>query len=323
MKKVLLLVLIAVMIFAFSGCASEKSEVPVEEIPTDVVAVANGQEISLDDYTKNFKILEYTYTMTYGEAIWQEEYEGRPLKDVIVEELIDNLIQEKIIAQVVIDSGAVVTQEDIDSYYAEFQSSVESDEELAAFYLENGIDEAFIKQQIEMQLMVDEFYYLIEDEVKNDEAKLEDFYENFKLEVNASHILVTTQAVAEATLSRLETEDFATVAMEVSEDPGSKDSGGDLGYFARNVMVPEFEAAAFELGIGEMSGLIETDYGYHIIKVNDIHTLNGLIETGITEEEITMFKNYILSYLANSEFESRITELYDSADVQKYMENVQ
>ena len=63
-------------------------------------------------------------------------------------------------------------------------------------------------------------------------------------------------------------EDFATLAKEYSQDPGTKDSGGDLGWVYRGVMLPEFEQAAFALGEGEVSqDLIKTDYGYHIIKV--------------------------------------------------------
>ena len=64
-------------------------------------------------------------------------------------------------------------------------------------------------------------------------------------------------------------DDFAQLASEYSDDPGSKTKGGELGYFPRGNMVPEFENAAFNLKPGDISDVIETPYGYHIIKVED------------------------------------------------------
>ncbi|MNO27630.1 Foldase protein PrsA 3 precursor [compost metagenome] len=63
--------------------------------------------------------------------------------------------------------------------------------------------------------------------------------------------------------------DFATLAKEKSADTGSKDKGGDLDFFKKGDMVAEFSDAAFKLKVGETSGAVKTDYGYHIIKVTD------------------------------------------------------
>jgi peptidyl-prolyl cis-trans isomerase C len=85
-------------------------------------------------------------------------------------------------------------------------------------------------------------------------------------EVHARHILVATEADAEAALKRLKAgEDFAKVAKEVSKDPGSE--GGDLGWFTKERMVPEFAEAAFKLEPGQLSAPVKSQFGWHVIKV--------------------------------------------------------
>jgi len=100
--------------------------------------------------------------------------------------------------------------------------------------------------------------------------------------VRARHILVKAERTApeaelkkaraksEQLLKRVKAgEDFAALASEHSEDAGSKRKGGDVGFFPKGSMAPEFETAAFSLKPGEVSGIVQTDFGFHIIKVEE------------------------------------------------------
>jgi peptidyl-prolyl cis-trans isomerase D len=110
---------------------------------------------------------------------------------------------------------------------------------------------------------VKEYYDLHADEYRTDE------------QVHARHILIKTEGRAEAEALALANtikgrldkgEDFAALAKQFSDDPGSKDKGGDLGFFGKGQMVPEFEAAAFGLPPNAISGPIKTMYGFHVIQ---------------------------------------------------------
>jgi len=90
-------------------------------------------------------------------------------------------------------------------------------------------------------------------------------------EIHALHILTPTEEEAKTVEKRLKAgEDFGKLADELSKDPGSK--GGDLGWFTKDRMVPEFADAAFKLKPGEVSNPVKTQFGWHVIKVLDVRT---------------------------------------------------
>ena len=122
--------------------------------------------------------------------------------------------------------------------------------------------------------------YLFEDKVTEELAK--EAYERGKFDIAASHILIRVdyESVPQDTLAAynkiksirekaLKGEDFTGLAKTYSEEPGAKERGGDLGYFSVFTMVYPFETAAYNTPVGEISEIVRTSFGYHIIKVKD------------------------------------------------------
>lgn len=114
-------------------------------------------------------------------------------------------------------------------------------------------------------------------------------------EFNAAHILVESEDEARTLLGRIEAgEDFATLAGEHSNDPGSAAAGGSLGWFGLGRMVPEFEAAVTGLEVGGIAGPIETQFGWHLIRLDDmrqttlppLEALRGEIVSALQEEAL-------------------------------------
>jgi len=114
--------------------------------------------------------------------------------------------------------------------------------------------------------------------------------------------------------------DFATLAKQYSEDPGSKDNGGEMPAFPRGQMVPEFEAAAFSLTNNQVSDVITSPYGYHIIKSIDKTPAKKLVLTDKTPPSDTTVASKIKDYLAQQKSEklapAYLDKLKQAADVQ-------
>jgi peptidyl-prolyl cis-trans isomerase C len=128
-------------------------------------------------------------------------------------------------------------------------------------------------------------------------------------EVHARHILVPTEDEAKAILAQLKGgADFATLAKEKSKDPGAAE-GGDLGYFTKEQMVPEFSEVAFKLGKGQLSDPVKTQFGWHIIKVEDKRTR----PTPTFEQVKPQIENYV-AHRAQAEM---VENLRKSATVER------
>ncbi|MDP3029935.1 MAG: peptidylprolyl isomerase [Deltaproteobacteria bacterium] len=141
------------------------------------------------------------------------------------------------------------------------------------------------------------------DKIEVTDKEISNYYSEHKAEfeepemVKARHILAKVPpeakpddwASAEARIREIKKrldggEDFAATAQASSEDPGSKDKGGELGFFPRGQMVPEFEKAAFALRTGEVSEPVKTAFGYHIIKAEDRKEAKTKVFNEVKEE---------------------------------------
>lgn len=202
-------------------------------------------------------------------------------------ETLEGLVLRQLIEQEAVKCGVTVSDEEID---AEIDGVIgdyfmgEKDQ-FDSFLEQQGYSLKMIEDNARINLLARK---IVEADLEiSDETAREYFTKNQELydipeEVKARHVLVKTEEEALDVISRLEKgEDFAELAKELSEDPGSKDQGGDLGFFPRGQMVEEFEEAAFALGDGERSEPVKSSHGYHIIE-----TLERKEGREVTYEEV-------------------------------------
>ena len=188
-------------------------------------------------------------------------------------QFIELQMQERSGQLLTIDSSRFMDQVEIDpaevsDYYESNLDLFQSNEEVDVEYLEINIED--VAQQVEFSADDLREYY---------ENNLDRFVTNE--ERKSSHILIaidddTTDEQAaeliEDIQSKLDTETFEDLAKEYSDDPGSAAVGGDLGWAEPGLFVPEFESALFSMNVGEISAPVKTDFGYHLIRMDDIKT---------------------------------------------------
>lgn len=188
-------------------------------------------------------------------------------------QVLDSLITEKIIGLEVEKQKIEISEEDLEKemqkivdYYGgedAFNQTLES-----AGYSIDSLKKD-VKTNLEVKKLLEPSIEVTEDEMKQ---YFEDNKDQFaqKEQVKASHILVDSLEKAQEVKDKLASgEDFAELAKEYSLDTSNKDQGGELGYIVKGKMVPEFEEAVFSMEVGEISDPVKTDYGYHIIKVEE------------------------------------------------------
>ncbi|HHV62209.1 MAG TPA: foldase [Firmicutes bacterium] len=186
-------------------------------------------------------------------------------------QVLSAMIREELIRQAAAREGISASKADIDEEMSNLVKQFGSEAAFESVLTQYGMTKKDVLDQIEVSLLLNAL--ATKDVTVTDEELLK-YYNEHKADfkepeqVRARHILVFDEKEAKGILAQLKSgADFAKMAKEKSKDPGTKDKGGDLGYFQRGTMDPEFEKAAFSLGVGQTSGIVKSAYGYHIIRV--------------------------------------------------------
>jgi len=265
---------------AAAPAASTNSASSVVATGDEVVARVNGAVITRKDLDEAMQAFSS-----------QLARQGRRIPAGQAAALQQGALDELIGRQLILQQGSKQIPADIDK---KVQDQIEQtkarsggDEEFKRSLADSGMTLEQYARQVRDNLIVREVIRSIVDQqtkVSTNDAKA--FYDanpdQFKQPelVRASHILIRCspdatddvkkekRAEIDAALARIKSgEKFADVARKVSEDPGSAGNGGDLGFFPRGRMVPEFDTAAFSLKSNEVSSVITTQFGYHILQV--------------------------------------------------------
>ncbi len=196
-------------------------------------------------------------------------------------------------------------------------------------YYDNQKESFFAPEQVKVEF-VELSLAEIAKKIEVSEDELFNFYEEgsesftTEEERKAQHILIEDKAEAQKVVDLLaKGVEFNKLAQEYSVDTGSKDNGGDLGFFTRGVMVPGFEQEVFAMSAGQTSGLVKSEFGYHIIKLNEIKP--GILrsfadvrsELSNTYKQTKAQKSLYDSteQLANLAYESNLEEVVDQMDL--------
>ena len=288
------IVLAIVPVLLHLGCSQEQKEVrlkqgtPAYQLAKDLVPILS----LLDPDVNAVLIRTNTFTVTTGEIIHTlyanmgkrtdqlKTFDGDRLRSIIDENAI-RLAERKLLMAEAEKAKSPVTQEEIDNMLHLQYNRAGGEEKFLQILEENRIDIAFVKESIRKDLMIENYldgYFA--DKIPVSEEEVQKVYKEDKT-ASVRHILLMTQKKSDAEkveirkkmegiLNRAKSgEDFAELAKTYSEDPGSKDNGGLYENFGRGQMVKPFEEASFSIPVGEISDIVETSFGYHIIKVID------------------------------------------------------
>ena len=298
-----------------------------KKAPGDKVAVVNGVTISKDTYDRELDFF-----------VRRAAPGGQQIPDVqmaqMKSEVLESLIDRELLFQESKKKGIQVKSDAVSDQLQKIQQRYPNKEEFKKLLSNMGLTESDVQAQIERGMAIQE---LLDKEVtgkiKVSDEETKAFYDkNPQLfqqpeQIKASHILIKVQADAPAdqkaeARKKIEDvqqkvkkgEDFATLAKTYSEGP-SGPKGGDLGYFRRGQMVKPFEEAAFSLKPDETSEIVETQFGYHLIKVNDKKPAKKMTYAEVKDR----LNEHLKKQKTDSEANAYIETLRKDAKIEKFI----
>lgn len=280
-----------------------------------VVAKVNAKEILQSDVD----FIINTFVLPQLQAQYQVQEIPAEQRALVEQNIINQLITQNLLLQIAAKSNITADEEVVNQ---QFEAVKQQRPDLATDRLKGLIQADFVIQKLLQQEVVSKVTVTDEETQEFYDGRKDQF--NEPEQVQASHILVMVKSEAtqeekdaarekiEAILAQVKAgEDFAELAKEHSDCP-SKEKGGDLGFFAQGQMVKPFEDAAFALSDGEISDVVETQYGYHLIKVTGRKSQRQIPFDEVKDQ----IEQSLLKQKTDTEVNNWITELRADATIE-------
>lgn len=268
-------------LLASPSCTADEKKAEKEDQAGNYVAIVNGEKIPQEELNHKLTLIKQR-AASAGQQLDEQRLAN------LKEDIVNNMVEKELLYQKSQDLGITVDTETIDSQMQQFKQQFPDENQYKEQLSALGYTEELLRGEIEKNMAIQQ---LIEQEIAANvsisDEELKAYYEEnpdqFETpeQVKARHILIKTDEEADEAekqaakekiqeiAKRLDNgEKFSEVAKEESECPSSE-RGGDLGYFSQGQMVKPFEEAAFSLAVGDVSDIVETRFGYHLIKAED------------------------------------------------------
>ncbi|WP_271001852.1 peptidylprolyl isomerase [Listeria seeligeri] len=235
-----------------------------------------------------------------GDVTQDELYEA--MKDKYGNEFVQQLTFEKILGD-----KYKVTDEQVDSEFKKYKSQY--GDQFDAVLAQSGLTEETFKSQLKYNMLVQK---ATEANTDTSDKALKEYYKTWQPDITVSHILVADEAKAKEVEQKLKDgEKFADLAKEYSTDTATKNNGGKLAPFGPGKMDPAFEKAAYALkNKGDISDPVKTQYGYHIIQMDEPAT-----KTTFDKDKKAVKESYLQSQLTTENMQKTLKKEYKDANV--------
>lgn len=290
-----------------------------------VAATVNGTEISEDTITSYIESFRSSSSLT-DETEWGQWLADNSLTpEGVREEIIDSFVTRELVKQGADEKGITVDSSEIDSYVAKTKQNYETDEKWQAALTQAGMTEQDYRDELELQIKsknLQESFASTEDPSNEELIQYAQMYATaYDGAKRSSHILfdAADQQTAQKVLDQINagTLDFAEAAKQYSKDSGSASNGGDVGWDKLNSFATAYTTALKDLQKDQVSGLVTSDYGIHIIKCTDVFTAPS--EVTSLDQIPTAFLDNIKKALASQKkseaYQAWMEEYKENADI--------